>query len=107
MFPQVRSWCRRHFWEPSSELLDVPALKQQISSINDPELFNAVERIADHMLSDACSRGATLESKAMSILGWTSAGAAIFIARAPTITNLPRLQIAVIVLGAIAAVACI
>ena len=102
-------WIVREFWRaPNPSFLneaEAQSFLRQVRSADDCDAtLAALERFADLMLQEVQSRSAVLDTKALSILGWTSAASALFLSRAPSLASFNSWQVGLLAIGGIAAV---
>ena len=114
MLADLRSWIRREFWRAAGPRLvperDAQALlKRARDSDESDATLSAMERFAELMLQEVQARSQILDTKALSILGWTSAAAALFLSRAPRAGTFETWQVVLLSIGgasALLAVSC-
>lgn len=82
------------------QLVDDDPLWQQLRQCEDVSVLAALQQFGELLLSEVQSRTATLEAKAISLLGWNSAAAALFLTALPQllVNSAPRW---VMVIGAL------
>lgn len=93
LFVDAASWCRREFSPANRAPVDVLTLQHRLGTVQEPDVLAAMERVADLMVSEAADRSTALDTKAISILGWTSATAVLFLTRTTEIQELPAVGI--------------
>src|SRR3954470_21717564 len=88
---------------PPRTTVTVADLERELSTRRDPALHDALTQFGELMLSEVTNRTTMLDSKAVSLLGWTSALLALWVGTWTQFTAFPYLEVAVVTLGAVAA----
>jgi hypothetical protein len=106
------SWFLREFTPANPpRSIDIDAveacLERAMTSDAKGELFCALEHFGQDMVTEVRDRTQALDAKALAILGWTSASAALFLGRISALTTLRWWQIAPIIAGTIAALVAV
>lgn len=68
------------------------------------DVYDELSAFGEQMLAEVQARNETIETKALSMIGWTSTALAVLLAVGPRVVVAPRLSIFFAVVGAIAAI---